>query len=65
MRANERCLDCDAPLATDADAHKDGCECERCASLCWRAWHGRCVREPHDWRAEALAWRAKEAGDAI
>lgn len=54
----DRCPDCDLPLANDADVHEPaGCECEQCCALCWSAWHGRCIREPHDWRAEALALR--------
>lgn len=67
----EPCPDCCAPLATQehADAHVDGCECEVCCSLCWRAWYGdRCQRPAYDWRSEALRLRARvkelEARDA-
>lgn len=60
----ERCTDCDAPLATQAqfDSHEDGCECETCSSMCWREWSldGSCDN-PIDWRTRALALTAKAA----
>lgn len=60
-----RCTNCDRPLATEADGkaaerhrHGGGCECEVCMALCWGEWIGGCAHEPHDWRAEALRYRA-------
>ena len=53
-----RCPDCDALIATQADfdAHADGCECDRCCALCWRAWCADvCQREPVDWRSRLSA----------
>jgi hypothetical protein len=57
----DNCHRCDKPHATpaDFDACPGGCECDRCLSLCWRAYGGLC--EEHNWRAEALALRAKVA----
>jgi hypothetical protein len=51
------CPDCDAPLATDDDTRRSMPVAER-AAICWRLG-GRCVREPVDWRARALAAEAK------
>lgn len=59
----DRCPDCDAPLATQADwdGHEDGCMCRRCRALCWRAWLTRCEREPMDWRTRAIKAEATRA----
>lgn len=59
MSAIDRCHDCDARLATEADAIEaekrgDGGD----ASICWRAWYGdTCMRDSIDWRAETLRLR--------
>lgn len=61
MSVADRCPDCDATLATQADydAHPDGCECERCRSLCWRVYESAwCSRPPVDWRERALSAEA-------
>lgn len=56
----DRCPDCDAPLATQADydatAEGEG------ADLCWREWNGDvCILPEVDWRARAMA--AEEFAD--
>lgn len=65
-----RCPDCDALIATQADfdAHADGCECDRCCALCWRAWCADvCQREPVDWRSRlsALEGLLRESRGAV
>ncbi len=56
MPVVERCRTCDLPLATDADLEGciDGCQCERCVSLRWMRYGGKCTGRPVDWRARAL-----------
>ena len=53
----DRCPICDSPLATDDDTRRAMSDDER-AGMCW-SFGGRCLREPADWRARALAAEAE------
>jgi hypothetical protein len=56
----ERCPDCDRPMATRADFENHPENCQHCWTLCWREYHDGCVAPRVDWRARALAAEADQ-----